>query len=511
MDTSKEKLLDGSNSHFNTTNFDVVIIGAGISGINSAYRVQTQAPPGTSYTVLEARDNIGGTWDLFKYPGIRSDSDLYTFGFSWRPWTDGKAIAEAPLILDYVKESAAMYGIDKKIRFQHKVISADWSTEEMVWKLDVGGGGGQRKSFTAGFLIMGTGYYDYETPLETVIPGIENFKCKVVHPQFWPKDLDYTDKDIVIIGSGATAITILPNIANTAKHVTMVQRSPSYVLSLPNSADPVTNFLQKWFSSKTAFALNRARFLVVTYALFYICRAFPRAARKVIRFVTTRELPANVPHDPHFSPSYNPWEQRLCLDPDGVFYRAMRKGKAHIVTGVISTVTNTGLQMVSGETIKTDIIITATGLKMLLAGGIKLSTDGKPFNIASKFMWKGMMLQDLPNAVFVIGYTNASWTLGADATAQLATRMLNTMAKKGAKAVVPRLENSEQMKPAPMLNLSSTYIQRAVDIMPKTGTVGPWRPRSNYFSDMHQAKWGNMEVGLEYLKSGKKEADGRLH
>jgi cation diffusion facilitator CzcD-associated flavoprotein CzcO len=511
MDTSEEKPEGGSNSQLNTTDFDVVIIGAGISGINSAYRVQTQAPPGTSYTILEARDNIGGTWDLFKYPGIRSDSDLYTFGFAWQPWTDGAAVAEAPLILDYVKESAAKYGIDKKMRFRHKVIGADWRAEEQVWKLDVDVKGGQRKVFTAGFLIFGTGYYDYDTPLETVIPGIENFKGKVVHPQFWPEHLDYADKEIVVIGSGATAITILPNIAKAAKHVTMVQRSPSYVLSLPNSGDPITAFLQKWFSIKTAFVLNRARFLIMTYALFYLSRTFPHAARKVIRFVTTKELPPNVPHDPHFSPSYNPWEQRMCLDPDGVFYRAMRKGKAHVVTGVISTVTPTGLQMVSGETIKTDIIVTATGLKLLLAGGVNLSLDGHPFTIANAFMWKGMMLQNLPNAVFVVGYTNASWTLGADATAQLTTRLLRTMAAKGVRAVVPRLDDSQNMKPAPMLNLSSTYIQRAVDIMPRTGTVGPWRPRKHYFGDISEAKWGNMEVGLEYLKEPKKEANGSLH
>jgi cation diffusion facilitator CzcD-associated flavoprotein CzcO len=486
-----------------STHIDVAIIGAGISGINAAYRVQTQAPKGTAYTIFESRDRIGGTWDLFKYPGIRSDSDLYTFGFPWRPWKEDKAIAEAPLILNYMRESIQETGIDKKIQFGHKVINADWSTEKLVWNLDVEVGG-ERKKYTAGFIIFGTGYYDYDNPLEAVINGIERFQGKVVHPQFWPEDLDYTDKNVVIIGSGATAVTILPNIAEKAKHVTMVQRSPSYVFAIPNRKDPVTTFLRRIFSADVAYLINRMRFIFVGYLFFYFCRAFPKAARGILRSVTTRNLPASIPHDPHFSPSYNPWEQRLCMAPDGDFYRAMRKGKANVVTGAIRTVTEKGLEMESGESIKTDIIVTATGLKIQLAGGIKVSVDGKVIDIPSKYMWKGIMLQDLPNVAFVVGYTNASWTLGADATAQFVTRLLNTMAKKGARAAVPRLDHPERMKPTPMLNLNSTYIQKALKSMPKSGSAGPWKPRTNYVSDMAAAKYGNIEEGIEYLVPGQK-------
>jgi cation diffusion facilitator CzcD-associated flavoprotein CzcO len=283
----------------------------------------------------------------------------------------------------------------------------------------------------------------------------------------------------------------------------MVQRSPSYVFALPNKVDPITRFL-RWLSPALAYRFDRIRFLAIGYIFFYFCRAFPNAARGIIRSVTTRQLPKNIPHDPHFKPSYNPWEQRLCLSPDGDFYKSMRQGKAGVVTGVIDTVTPRSILMKDGTEVPCDIVVTATGLKLKLAGGINVSVDGEPYQISSKFMWKGEMLQDLPNAAFVIGYTNASWTLGADATAQTVTRLLNAMKKKGAKAVVPRLANPESMKATPVLNLNSTYIQRALDILPKTGTSGPWRPRSNYFSDISEAKWGNIEEGMEYIKEGKK-------
>jgi cation diffusion facilitator CzcD-associated flavoprotein CzcO len=477
--------------------FDVIIVGAGISGINAAYRVQEKLPKGTTYAILDARDKIGGTWDLFKYPGLRSDSDLYTFGFPWRPWKAGHAIAEAPLILDYLNEAVKDTGIDKNIRFRQKVVSADWSSDELVWTLNVAVGE-KTVHYKGGFMILGTGYYDYDEPLQTVIPGIKNFKGPVVHPQFWPEDLDYAGKEVAIIGSGATAITILPNVAKTAKMVTIVQRSPSYVFSIPNKDDPLIRLTQWLFPAQLAHTLIRWRWMATSYLFFYFCRTFPNVAKKVIGAAATKQLPKGFPLDPNFKPKYNPWEQRMCLAPDGDFYKSIRKGKGNVVTGAIKTVTEDAIKLEDGSEIKADIIVTATGLKIKLAGGIQPTIDGKPLDISTKFLWKGVMLQDLPNACVIIGYTNASWTLGADATAQLVTRLINLMKKKGASAVVPRLANPESMEPTPMLNLSSTYLQKALSQMPKTGT-GQWAPRSHYFGDIRQAKYGDIETNIEFL------------
>jgi cation diffusion facilitator CzcD-associated flavoprotein CzcO len=492
-----------------STSFDVLIVGAGISGINAAYRVQTQAPKGTTYSIFEARSAIGGTWDLFKYPGIRSDSDLYTFGFPWRPWREGVAIAEAPLILKYLNESVRETGIDKNIRFQHKVIDADWSSEDLRWTLSVNVGGEKVVKYSARFIILGTGYYDYDEPMYARIPGLHNFKGTLVHPQFWPEKLDYADKRVAIIGSGATAVTILPSMAEKAKFVTMVQRSPSYVFSLPNKDDPITRLLRLILPAKMAHTIIRTRWMLTAYMFFYFCRAFPNVARRLLRTATTAQLPKNISHDPHFNPSYNPWEQRLCMAPNGDFYRSMRKGKADVVTGKIDTVTEDGILMEDGTKVTADIIITATGLKIKLAGGIKPKVDGKEIKIPSKFMWKGVMLQDLPNCAFIIGYTNASWTLGADATAQMVTRLLNLMQKKNVQAAIPRLANPEDMMPAPMLNLNSTYIQKALNIMPKTGSVGQWKPRTNYIKDIKEAKYGDIQTGLELISG--KSMNGHTH
>jgi cation diffusion facilitator CzcD-associated flavoprotein CzcO len=385
--------------------FDVAIIGSGISGINAAYRVQTQAPQGTTYAILEARDDIGGTWNFFKYPGIRSDSDLHTFGFQWRPWKEKHPIAEADAILRYLRESAGLYGIDKKVRFGHRLISADWSSRDLCWRLDVRVGG-ELRVFHARFLILGTGYYDYENPLEANIPGLERFKGQVVHPQSWREDLQYEGKRMVIIGSGATAVTLLPNVAKKAEHVVMLQRSPSYVFSLP-SKDKLGGLLRWLLPTSLADRIQRIRWICLGYFLFYFCRTFPNAAKRFMKRETIRQLPKDIPWDPHFKPAYNPWEQRLCLCPDGDFYKALRSGKASIATGKIKTVTETGIELEDGSFIGTDIIVTATGLRILLAGGTQFSVDGEKLVVPDKFLWKGVMLQDLPNASFVVGYTNA--------------------------------------------------------------------------------------------------------
>lgn len=467
--------------------YDVLIVGAGISGINSAYRIQTQLP-GATYAILEARGRLGGTWDFFRYPGVRSDSDLHTFGLPWRPWTEKRAIADGSSIVKYLRDSAEEFGIDKKIRYHHKVAAAHWDSEEQKWTLEVQHDS-TTKSVSCRFLILGTGYYDYQEAMKANIPGLENFKGQVIHPQFWPEHVDYKEKNMIIVGSGATAITLLPVIAKMASHVTMLQRSPSYIVSLP-TADPLSTLYHRFLPSSWAFKLDRLRFISFSYYFFYFCRWFPNLARRSLAKETQRQLPPSLKLDPHFVPTYNPWDQRMCLCPDGDFYEALRSRKASVATGRIDTVTEKGIRLESGETLEADIICTATGLRLQMAGGMSFFIDGQKLHVPDKFMWKGVMLQDLPNAAFVMGYTNASWTLGADATAQLLTRLMNYMRSNGHKVAIPRLPNPEAMKPLPMLNLNSTYIHNAKDIMPKAGSEGQWRPRSNYFRDIMVAKRG---------------------
>jgi cation diffusion facilitator CzcD-associated flavoprotein CzcO len=479
------------------TFFDVVIVGAGISGINSAYRLQTELP-GLRYTILESRGAFGGTWDLFRYPGIRSDSDLYTFGFSWWPWRKKVIIADGQSIVDYVQEAASVHGIDQHVQFHHKLSSAEWSSKTQSWTLSVEGVAGAKTTVHARFLLMGTGYYDYDKPQSAVIPGIENFKGKVVHPQFWPEDLDYTDKKVVIIGSGATAITLLPSLAEHAAHVTMLQRSPSYIVSIPNRQK--TTWADRWLPSRLSYKLNRGRRLLLGLLFYKFCRAFPDAARRRLRSATVKQLPPTVAFSPHFEPSYNPWEQRLCVCPDGDFYRCLQEKKAGVVTGTIKTVTETGILLESGQTLESDIIITATGLKIRFGGGASIFVDGHRVDIAEKFLWRSSMVQDIPNLSLVIGYTNASWTLGADATALLLCRLLRYMKGRGMASATPRIRYPETVKSRPVLDLSSTYIRTAARALPKTGDAGPWKPRSYYFKDYLTARFSKITNGLEFAQ-----------
>jgi len=488
----------GSIDRHDSLNVDVMIVGAGISGINAGYRLQTELP-GYSYAILESRNAIGGTWDLFRYPGIRSDSDLHTFGFLWRPWSKANSIADGESVRNYIRESAEKYGIDRKIQFHHRLVAADWSSKQQNWTLAVEAGG-EKKLYTARFIILSTGYYDYDEPLNATIPGINKFQGQVIHPQFWPEDLDYAGKNVVIIGSGATAITLLPNLAEKATKVTMLQRSPSYIMALP-AVDPAGDFMRKWLPTWMAHTLVRWKFLVLPFLFFKFCRAFPNAGRKVIQANTERHLPPSMPHDPNFKPAYNPWEQRLCICPDGDFFKALQNGNSDIVTDTIKTVTASGIETASGKTIDTDIIVTATGLKMQLAGGSSISVDRKPIDVSTKFMWKGVMLQDMPNAAFVIGYTNASWTLGADATAQTVCRLLKHMDSHNASSAVPRVPSGQKLKPTPVLNLTSTYIEKAKGQFPKAGDVGPWQPRANYFVDYWTSNYGNVTTDLEFGKA----------
>ncbi|KAI0431746.1 FAD/NAD(P)-binding domain-containing protein [Xylaria sp. FL1042] len=473
-----------------TLDFDVVIVGAGISGINAAYRIQAQGPPGLKYVILENRDSMGGTWDLFRYPGIRSDSDIFTFGLPWSPWKGIGTMGGGPQIKEYLIESAQSAGIDKHIRYHHKVETADWDSALQKWVFHVNIAGKETPSiFRSRFVLLGTGYYDYETPMQTVIPGIENFKGKVIHPQFWPKDYDYTGKDVVIIGSGATAVTILPSITDKAERATMLQRSPGYVFSLPSSSI-VMRLMFAILPAAIAQRLNRTMWLLSSYLSTWFCRTFPGLAKKYIRRLTIRQLPPSIQWDPHFKPNYNPWEQRFCACMNGDFFAALRSGKADVVTDKIKTITTNSIELESGSALHPDVIVTATGLKLKFGGGIQFSVDGKEFKFSDKFAWKAAMLEDVPNLLFMTGYEDASWTLGADVSAHLFIRLLRVMEQKKAKVIVPR--PSKAMEEKPMMSLSSTYIKKAGRVFPRGGTE-QWSPKRNYFADMAGAKWGNLQ------------------
>ncbi|KAE8327933.1 hypothetical protein BDV39DRAFT_204336 [Aspergillus sergii] len=478
--------------------YDVIIIGAGISGINFAYRLQERNPE-LNYCILEERHEIGGTWSLFQYPGIRSDSDLFTFGFAWRPWTKTHSIAHGSLIAEYVRNCAAEEGIDKKIKFHHRVNQMSWSTEFKTWNLDVTVDKTTSCNLQTRFVLLGTGYYDYHQPLAADIPGIQNFTGTLLHPQYWPADVQYTDKKVVIIGSGATAITLLPNMAQEAGHVTMLQRSPTYILSVPKE-DLFEKSIRFLLPKKLAVKVIRFKWILVPLVLVNFCRRFPRLARKWLMVLTARELPKHIPLQPNFTPNYNPWEQRLCMCPDSDFYESIRAGKADVKTGVIENVTDTSIRLKSGDELYADIIVTATGLKLCIAGGIKIFVDGVPYDIGGNYLWKFAMMDNLPNAVFAFGYIDASWTLGADATAQLACRLLKKMKKDCAAMVVPRMgaEEKKQVKNLPFLDLKSTYVREAQRVLPKVGDRSVWKARSYYWKDLAVALYGSLQRGLEW-------------
>ncbi|KHN93841.1 Flavin monooxygenase-like protein [Metarhizium album ARSEF 1941] len=487
--------------------YDVVIVGAGISGINMAYRLQERNPE-LSYCIIDGRHEIGGTWSLFKYPGIRSDSDLYTFGFPWRIWEEKQPIAHGSLILKYLKESAAQAGIDRHIKFNHWIRKMNWSSASSSWELDVdanvdgdAAAAAAKVKLRSRFVFLGTGYYDYNEPLQTQIPGIDSFKGTVVHPQFWPADLDYAGKNVVVIGSGATAVTLLPSMCDKAAHITMLQRSPSYIIALPEK-DPVDRAVRFLMPRPVARSVIRFKWILSAFLLTTFCKWFPRLARALILRRTSAELPRGVNLDPHFTPRYNPWEQRMCLCPGGDFFKCLKTGKASVETGVIDRVTADTIKLTSGRELHPDIIVTATGLKVRLAGGIAASIDGKPVDILDRHAWKGCMLEDIPNLALSFGYVDASWTLGADATAQLVCRMLAKSTAQGYSVIVPRLSDDEKasMTYLPFMRLNSTYIQKANGMFPKVGTSPQWRPRTHYWKDIASAWWGSIDSGIQWLK-----------
>ncbi|ATY59159.1 Flavin monooxygenase [Cordyceps militaris] len=488
------------SKHDQGTDLDLIIIGAGIAGINAAYRYQESSPGKRSYAVLEARESIGGTWDLFRYPGIRSDSDIFTFAFQWNPWPRKEALADGHDIKQYLIDSATKTGIIKHIRLGHKVTSIDWQSEASRWKVTTSSPGSAKEPATtlySRFIYLATGYYDYDEPLQTTIPGIGDFQGDVIHPQFWPADYDYTGKNVVVIGSGATAVTIVPSMTDRAAHVTMLQRSPTYIFPLP-SRGALSSAIFAALPWALAYWLHRVGWILQTIFMIAACRAWPRLSRRYIRYESARLLPAGVPWDPHFNPRYKPWEQRLCASKDGDIFAALRSGKASVVTDTISAVGKNSISLASGETLYPDTIVTATGLKLLFAGGMRVTVDGTDKDYAKSFLWKGTMLQDVPNLFFTIGFENAAWTLGCDCAALLAVRVIKDMDRQKARVAVPRLDaaSAGSMTPKPLFSLSATYLQKVNEELPKAGT-GVWGPRTNYLVDLWKTQYGDVETCLE--------------
>ncbi len=479
--------------------FDVVIVGAGLSGIAAAYHLQDKCPD-RSYAILEARDAIGGTWDLFRYPGVRSDSDMYTLGYSFRPWTDGKAIADGPSIRQYVRDTARDNDIEKNIRFHHRVKKAAWSSEKACWTVETETGhDNQSVRFTCNFLFMCSGYYNYEQGYTPDFAGLEDFQGQLIHPQKWPDDLDYSGKQVVIIGSGATAVTLVPSMADKAAHVTMLQRSPSYFLSLPYQ-DVIANALRRLLPDRVAYALTRWKNVLLTMYFYQMCKRRPEFIKKWLRKRIRKELGAGYDLDTHFTPDYNPWDQRLCFVPDNDMFAAIREGHASVVTDHIERFTADGIRLKSGRELQADIVVTATGLNLLALGGMQLAVDGREIELSDTMGYKGMMLSDVPNMAVALGYTNASWTLKCDLTCEYVCRLLNHMAAHGYQQVTPRV-NDPDLSPEPFIDLKSGYVQRSIDQFPSQGSKAPWRLYQNYLLDIFTLRLGKLEDGaLEFAR-----------
>jgi cation diffusion facilitator CzcD-associated flavoprotein CzcO len=470
---------------------DVLIVGAGLSGIGAARHIQSAFPDRT-FTILEARDAIGGTWDLFRYPGVRSDSDMHTLGYRFRPWIQDTSIADGPSILQYVRDTAAETGIDKRIRFGHKVTHASWSSDDARWTVEAVADG-KPVTFTARFLYGCTGYYRYDHGYAPDFPGIEDFEGTVVHPQHWPEDLDYSGKRVVVIGSGATAITLVPAMTDKAAHVTMLQRSPTYITSLPQ-VDPVFAALGKLIGADRAYPVIRWKNVAVQTLFYRLCQRHPDFARSLLRKGAVSQLPSGYPVDTHFKPSYNPWDQRLCVVPDGDLFRAIREGKASVATDRVASFTAHGIQLGSGEELDADIVVTATGLEMLALGDMRLSVDGAEVNLPDTLAYKGMMLSGVPNFAYTIGYTNASWTLKADLVSEYVVRLLKHMDTRGYDSCVPVAGSSIETRP--LLDFAAGYVLRSVHEFPKAGSKAPWQVLMSYPYDLLKLRFGKIDDGV---------------
>jgi monooxygenase len=478
--------------------FDVLIVGAGLSGIGAAYHLKKECPS-KSFVVLEGRKAMGGTWDLFRYPGVRSDSDMYTLGYHFRPWPGAKAIADGPSILSYIRETASESGIDRSIRYGHQVKLASWSSADAQWTVEAILPDGSTVQFTANFLYMCSGYYDYAEGYMPGWPGMERYSGRIVHPQQWPEALDYKGKRIVVIGSGATAVTLVPALARDAAHVVMLQRSPTYVVARP-AEDAIANWLRRVLPAQLAYTLVRWKNVLLGLYFYNLTRRKPARTKKMILDLTRKELGPDYDVDKHFSPRYNPWDQRLCLVPDADLFAAIKSGKASVVTDEIATFTETGIRLRSGEELQADIIVTATGLNLKLLGGMQVIVDGVPMVPSRAMTYKGLMFSEIPNLASAFGYTNASWTLKADLTAEYVCRLLNFMDAHGYDYCTPRKRDPSIVE-EPAINFSSGYIQRGKDVLPKQGSKRPWRLHQNYALDMLDLRFSPINDGtLEFTR-----------
>ncbi len=477
--------------------FDVVIVGAGLSGIGAACHLQRDCP-GKRYVILEGRDAMGGTWDLFRYPGIRSDSDMHTLGYNFKPWRESKAIADGPSILNYVHETAAEHDIDRHIRYQHRIVKAVWSSEDASWTLEACRSDTNQSVFIrCNMILMCSGYYRYEQGYTPEFKGRERFGGDIVHPQQWPEELDYRDKNVVVIGSGATAVTLIPEIAKQARHVTMLQRSPTYVVSWPDR-DWIANSLRKVLPAKMAYAITRWKNITLQQWTYRRTRTSPDKVKQQLLKWVRKELGKDYDVEKHFTPNYNPWDQRLCLVPNSDFFIAIRSGKASVVTDQIDTITESGIRLQSGEEVEADIIVTATGLDLLVLGGVQFVVDDEPVDFARTVSYKGIMYSGVPNLVSTFGYINASWTLRADLTAEYFCRLLNFMEAGGYRQCTPRLRSEDsamQMQPW-ITGFSPGYMQRALDRLPKQGDREPWINPQNYRADKKMFREGAIDDGV---------------
>jgi len=478
---------------------DVLIVGAGLSGIGAAHHLQRQRPR-ERYAILEARATLGGTWDLFRYPGIRSDSDMHTLGYRFRPWVEQKAIADGDSILRYVRETAREAGIDEKIRFDRRVVAASWSSAEALWTVTAESGDGERETLTCGFLWMCSGYYRYDQGYTPEFPGIDGFGGEVIHPQHWPEDAGYAGKRVVVIGSGATAVTLVPALAADAAKVTMLQRSPSYVVSVPGE-DAIANRLRRAIGERRAYSVVRWKNVALQSLFYRLSRRRPRLMRNVIRRGVVRALPPGYDVDTHFEPRYNPWDQRVCLVPDADLFTALGEGSAEIVTDRIKSFDQGGIELESGRRLDADVVVTATGLNLQFLGGASLTIDGEETDLSHAYTYKGMMLSGVPNCAFTLGYTNASWTLKADLVAEYVCRLLDHMEADGYDTCVPEV-NDPAVSEEPLLDFNSGYVLRSIAELPKQGSKEPWKLRQNYPLDLRSLRHGPVDDSMRFGRSG---------
>ncbi len=486
--------------------FDVLVVGAGISGISAGWHLQTRCPAKT-FAILEARDAVGGTWDLFRYPGVRSDSDMHTLGFAFRPWHGARAIADGPAILRYLQDTVREYGIDRRIRFGHRVTGAEWSSAKACWTVEVVIAGGPTVRLSCNFLYACSGYYDYAEGYLPRWPGMERFRGRLVHPQHWPAGLDCAGRRIVVIGSGATAVTLVPALAETAAHVTMLQRSPTYVVSRP-SEDALANWLQRRLPGRLADGAIRWKNVLLGLGFYTLAQRRPDAVRRAIVRQAQRQLGLAYDAGRHFTPRYDPWDQRLCLAPDGDLFAALRTGRASVVTDEIETFTEDGVRLKSGAELPADLVVAATGLRLQLLGGMRLAVDGVPVDVGAAISYKGVMYSDVPNFAAVFGYINASWTLKSDLAAAYVCRLLRRMDARGARWCVPR-RGADAMGSEPAIRMSSGYFQRAAALLPRQGTKKPWRFHQNYLLDVLALRFGAVEdAALEFGPAGGRAALG---